>query len=204
SLAKLAKHYSILLIVDDIQVGCGRTGSFFSFEYFDVEPDIICLSKSLSGYGLPLALTLMKPEHDVFEPGEHNGTFRGHNAAFVTATAALNTYWRDGALSKKVNRDARQVRDALLDIVSDCDVDAEVRGRGMIQGIEFADKSLAGAISKAAFEKRLIIETAGPNDEVIKTLPPLTIPTEHLTRGLEILSECTKEVVASRQLISAH
>ncbi len=202
SLSKLAKEYGVLLIVDDIQVGCGRTGSFFSFEYFDVDPDIICLSKSLSGYGLPLALTLLKPEHDVFEPGEHNGTFRGHNAAFVTATAALNEYWRDDELTRKVNRDARQVRDALLDIASECDIDAEVRGRGMIQGIEFANKSVASAISKAAFEKGLVIETSGPSDEVIKTLPPLTISQEHLARGLEIIAECAHEVMASKQLIA--
>jgi diaminobutyrate-2-oxoglutarate transaminase len=203
SLSRLAKDYGVLLIVDDIQVGCGRTGTFFSFEYFNVDPDIICLSKSLSGYGLPLALTLMKPEHDVFEPGEHNGTFRGHNAAFVTATAALNEFWRDDELTRKVNRDARQVRDALLDIASECDIDAEVRGRGMIQGVEFANKSVAGAISKAAFEKGLVIETAGPSDEVIKTLPPLTISQEHLTRGLEVLAECTREVMTSKQLVSA-
>ena len=202
SLSKLAKEYGVLLIVDDIQVGCGRTGTFFSFEYFDVDPDVICLSKSLSGYGLPLALTLMKPEHDVFEPGEHNGTFRGHNAAFVTATAALNEYWRDDELTRKVNRDARQVRDALLDIASECDIDAEVRGRGMIQGIEFANKSIASAISKAAFEKGLVIETSGPSDEVIKTLPPLTISQEHLTRGLEIIAVCAREVMASSQLVA--
>lgn len=201
SLNKLAKEYDVLLIVDDIQVGCGRTGAFFSFEYFDVEPDIICLSKSLSGYGLPLALTLMKPEHDVFEPGEHNGTFRGHNAAFVTATAALNEYWRDDELTRKVNRDARQVRDALLDIASESDIDAEVRGRGMIQGIEFADKTVASAISRAAFEKGLVIETSGPSDEVIKTLPPLTISQDQLTRGLEILAHCAREVMRSKQLI---
>lgn len=193
ALAELARRYNVLLIVDDIQTGCGRTGPFFSFEPFDIEPDIICLSKSLSGYGLPMSLLLMKPEHDVFEPGEHNGTFRGHNAAFVTATAAIEQFWKDDELTRKVNRNARQVRDTLLDIAADHE--AEVRGRGMIQGIEFADKNIASAISREAFKRGMIIETAGPNDEVIKTLPPLTISDELLEKGLNILAESTKAAV---------
>jgi diaminobutyrate-2-oxoglutarate transaminase len=193
SLAELADRYDVLLIMDDIQVGCGRTGPFFSFEAFDVQPDIICLSKSLSGYGLPMALTLMKPEYDVFSPGEHNGTFRGHNPAFVTATAALRHFWQDQELSQQVNRYARVIRDALLDIAAD--LDAEVRGRGMIQGIEFSDASLATIISREAFERGLIIETAGPRDEVIKTLPPLTIPHDELCQGLDILAESTRSAI---------
>ncbi|MCA9047402.1 MAG: diaminobutyrate--2-oxoglutarate transaminase, partial [Planctomycetaceae bacterium] len=195
SLTRLAEKYDVLLIVDDIQVGCGRSGPFFSFEPFGLKPDIVCLSKSLSGFGLPMALTLMKPELDVFQPGEHNGTFRGHNAAFVTATAALNHFWQDDALTQKVYRDARTVRDTLLDIASEWDA-AEVRGRGMIQGIRFEDPTVASAISREAFERGLIIETAGPNDEVIKTLPPLTIAPEELASGLEILS-ASAEAVAS-------
>lgn len=202
ALGELAHKYNVLLIVDDIQVGCGRTGPFFSFEPFGLKPDIVCLSKSLSGYGLPLALTLIRPDIDVFEPGEHNGTFRGHNAAFVTATAALNEYWQDDQLNQKVNRNARQVRDALLDIA--CHYDAEVRGRGMIQGIEFADPSVASKISKEAFQRGLIIETAGPNDQVIKTLPPLTISDEQLQQGLEILADSTSAAMGSEPaLVSA-
>jgi diaminobutyrate-2-oxoglutarate transaminase len=195
ALADLARRYGVLLIIDDIQVGCGRTGPFFSFEPFDLQPDIICLSKSLSGYGLPMALTLMKPEIDAFDPGEHNGTFRGHNAAFVTATATLETFWRDDALTQKVNRDARRVRDALLDIAAD--YGAEVRGRGMIQGIQFENPNVASAISREAFQRGLIIETAGPDDEVLKTLPPITIPETQLRRGLDILAESTAAAMAT-------
>lgn len=87
-LEKLCKKYDILLIVDDIQAGNGRTGEFFSFEFAGIKPDIVTVSKSLSGYGLPMALVLFKPELDVWGPGEHNGTFRGNNMAFVTARAA--------------------------------------------------------------------------------------------------------------------
>jgi len=91
-LQKLCRTYKILLIIDDIQAGCGRTGTFFSFEQAALDPDIICLSKSISGSGLPMALTLVKPEIDCFSPGQHNGTFRGNNLAFVTARHALD-YW---------------------------------------------------------------------------------------------------------------
>ncbi len=200
SLAELAKRFDVLLIVDDIQVGCGRTGPFFSFEPFGIEPDIVCLSKSLSGYGLPFAITLMKPELDVFNPGEHNGTFRGHNPAFVTATAALDQFWRDDALTQKVNRDARIIRNTLLDLAGQAD--GEVRGRGFIQGVQFADPSLANEVSHEAFKRGLIIETAGPSDEVLKTLPPLTIPSEQLEKGLSILAE-SLEAALSKDLVAS-
>lgn len=191
-LEALAKETGALLVVDDIQVGCGRTGPFFSFEAAGITPDIVCLSKSLSGYGLPLAITLMKPDLDQWEPGEHNGTFRGHNLAFVTATAALETYWTSDDLTKKVNHDAARVRDVMFSLADLCE--ADVRGRGLIQGIEFDDKSLACEISQEAFRHGLVIETAGPQDEVLKALPPLTIDQENLEKGLKILQESAVRV----------
>lgn len=198
-LSLLAKRFGILLIVDDIQVGCGRTGPFFSFEPFEMQPDIICLSKSLSGYGLPMALTLMKPEYDVFQPGEHNGTFRGHNAAFVTAEAALQAFWKTSELTETVNRNARLIRDTLLDLASGGD--AQVRGRGLIQGIQFADSRLAGRISREAFKRGLLIETSGPSDEVLKTLPPLNISEQELQAGLEILSDSCQSIMNQPALV---
>lgn len=192
-LESVAKEIGAFLIVDDIQVGCGRTGPFFSFERAGISPDMICLSKSLSGYGLPLAITLMKPELDKWNPGEHNGTFRGHNPAFVTATAALETYWACDELTKKVNRDAARVREVMFSLADDYEVD--VRGRGLIQGIEFEDQSVASEISREAFERGLIIETAGPCDEVLKALPPLTTDEEGLERGLEIMEESARKVL---------
>src|SRR5699024_8229259 len=93
-IAEIAKKFDILLIVDDIQAGCGRTGTFFSFEPAGIEPDIVCLSKSIGGYGLPMAITLFKRELDIWGPAEHNGTFRGNNLAFVAATEALN-FWEN-------------------------------------------------------------------------------------------------------------
>jgi diaminobutyrate-2-oxoglutarate transaminase len=97
-LEKICRAREIVLIVDDIQAGCGRTGTFFSFEPAGIKPDIVTLSKSLSGMGLPLAVTLIRPDLDEWMPGEHNGTFRGNNHAFVTAAAAIEHFWKDGRL----------------------------------------------------------------------------------------------------------
>ncbi|MBW3599391.1 MAG: diaminobutyrate--2-oxoglutarate transaminase [Planctomycetes bacterium] len=191
-LEKVARRFEALLIVDDIQVGCGRTGPFFSFEPAGISPDVVCLSKSLSGYGLPFAITMMKPEFDVWDPGEHNGTFRGHNPAFVTAAAALDAYWRDDELAKEVRRKGAQIRDVFLNLASD--YGGEVRGRGMIWGIAFDDDSRASNISRAAFERGLIIETAGPRDETLKALPPLTIDDEGLQQGLDIIQDAVQAV----------
>ncbi|MGD8310807.1 MAG: diaminobutyrate--2-oxoglutarate transaminase, partial [Chromatiales bacterium] len=190
-LQALAREHGIVLIVDDIQVGCGRTGPFFSFEPAGIEPDILCLSKSLSGFGMPLAITLVRPELDVFSPGEHNGTFRGNNPAFVTATAALEHYWRDDRLTAEVEAKGEQVRAFLEQLGGDLpDVRTAVRGRGLIQGIEFVDQpELADRISHEAFKRGLIVETAGANAQVLKVLPPLTIPEASLRRGLEIIRE---------------
>lgn len=194
-LREMTARHGVLLIVDDIQVGCGRTGRFFSFEEAGIVPDMICLSKSLSGYGLPLSVLLIKPEHDVWEPGEHNGTFRGHNPAFVTATAALEHYWSDDSFAK-------QVRARETELTSWVEAKAsrhEVRpkGRGLIQGLELPDGA-APRIAKRAFEAGVLVETAGARDEVLKFLPPLTIETELFERGLDIVGGCLRDELRNR------
>ena len=192
-LAAILKRHGVLLILDDIQVGCGRTGPFFSFEPAGIEPDMICLSKSLSGFGLPLAIMLMRPELDQWAPGEHNGTFRGNNPAFVTATAALE-FWRDDSLERATARKAAAIEARLDKIIEAMPVKGVRKGRGMIQGIEFEDQALAGKISEAAFKRGLIIETAGIDDQVLKLLPPLMIPEADLEQGLSIIAEAVAEV----------
>ncbi|MDQ2184541.1 diaminobutyrate--2-oxoglutarate transaminase [Alcaligenaceae bacterium A4P071] len=196
-LEQLCKRHDMLLIVDDIQVGCGRTGSFFSFESAGISPDIITLSKSLSGYGLPMSLVLMKPELDIWKPGEHSGTFRGNNLAFVTAAEALDTYWADDAFSKEIARKERIVRDWLENVASSYpNAGLEVRGRGLIQGLVTAgDHGLANQIAHKAFEHGVVIETSGANDEVLKLLPSLTIEDELLTRGLDVIERSLGEVL---------
>jgi len=194
-LREITKKHGIVLIVDDIQVGCGRTGAFFSFEDAGIEPDIITLSKSLSGYGLPLSLVLMKPELDVWAPGEHNGTFRGHCPAFVTATAALD-YWVDSDFEMSVRKKSRLVQRRLDEILHQSSVSAKVRGRGLIWGVEFENPQLAAKISAACFERGLIIETAGIDDQVLKLLPSLTIEDADLLLGLEIIEQSIADVSA--------
>jgi diaminobutyrate-2-oxoglutarate transaminase len=193
-LADLCKRQDLLLIVDDIQMGCGRTGPFFSFETAGIVPDIVCLSKSLSGYGLPLALTLFRPELDVWEPGEHNGTFRGVDPAFVTAAAALDV-WTDEVLEQQTAAKGDLVRRALRRIADDHgDLVTDVRGRGLVWGLAFADPSLPGAICRSAFEQGLLMETSGPRDEVVKLLPPLTTSEQDLDEGLAILAGAVDRV----------
>jgi diaminobutyrate-2-oxoglutarate transaminase len=196
-LAELAKRLDVLLVVDDIQVGCGRTGPFFSFEPAGIQPDIVCLSKSLSGYGLPLALVLLKPEIDVWEPGEHSGTFRGHNPAFVTATEALRTWWTSDALSAEVERKGEHVRRRLDDMIAGHPAaKAEIRGRGLIQAIASQVPGLSKRISREAFERGLIAETCGPDGYVLKLLPPLVIDDASLDRGLDIVAESLQAALA--------
>jgi diaminobutyrate-2-oxoglutarate transaminase len=192
----------MLLIVDDIQVGCGRTGGFFSFETAGITPDIVTLSKSLSGFGLPMSLVLLRRELDVWEPGAHSGTFRGNNLAFVTAAQALETYWADAALSEEVAAKERLVRDWLENLAHSCrNAGLGVRGRGLIQGLVApVGDGLAGRIARRAFEQGVVIETSGAHDEVLKVLPALTISREQLQRGLEIIERSVGEVLAGEGL----
>jgi diaminobutyrate-2-oxoglutarate transaminase len=200
-LAALARRHGAVFIVDDIQVGCGRTGPFFSFEEAGIRPDIVCLSKALSGFGLPLALVLIRPELDVWKPGEHNGTFRGNNHAFVTGAHALRLFWRDDALQRDVIAKGKRVRERLSALAER--FGGEVRGRGLIAGLALRDPNAAAQASKAAFERGLIIETSGPRDEVLKVLPPLTIERELLERGLDIVTESLAAVYADGSLREA-
>ncbi|EWH11220.1 diaminobutyrate--2-oxoglutarate aminotransferase [Catenovulum agarivorans DS-2] len=193
-LQNLAKKHGALLIVDDIQAGCGRTGKFFSFEEAGLKPDIVTLSKSLSGFGLPLAIVLFKPELDEWAPGEHNGTFRGNNHAFITAKTALETYWADQEFEKEIQQKAELVHSYFQSVVDELGVThARLKGRGLMQGIEFRTGDIADSITSRAFEKGLIIETAGNQGQVVKCFCPLTIETQDLEKGLKIVVEAIAE-----------
>jgi diaminobutyrate-2-oxoglutarate transaminase len=194
-LADRCQLHDMLLIVDDVQMGCGRTGPFFSFEIAGITPDLVCLSKSISGYGLPLALTLIRQDLDVWEPGEHNGTFRGFNPALVTATAALRTYWQDDALERSSIAKGRRIG-AVLTALAESVPGTEIqpRGRGMVHGLAFAEGELARGVSAAAFERGLLVERAGPEDEVVKLLPPLTVTDSEIDQGLALLADAIQAV----------
>ncbi len=189
-LADLCRRNGMLLIVDDVQMGCGRTGPFFSFEEAGIVPDIVCLSKSIGGFGTPMAMTLFRPELDIWEPGEHNGTFRGYNPAFVTATSALNTYWRTTDLQESTLAKGTRIGEALDAIASAVPSEGiTTKGRGLARGLAFDNGELARKVCTAAFERGLLMETAGPNGEVAKLMPALTITDRELDEGLAILRE---------------
>ncbi|MBC7723392.1 MAG: diaminobutyrate--2-oxoglutarate transaminase [Burkholderiaceae bacterium] len=195
-LAALCSKHGILLILDDIQMGCGRTGGFFSFEEAGIVPDMVCLSKSISGYGIPMALTLVRPELDIWEPGEHNGTFRGIGPAFITATEAIRAFWSDETLQKSTISKGLKVESHFNRLVADYpEAGLIAKGRGLARGLQFASGDLADQVCAEAFERGLLMETSGPNGEVMKILPALTISDEDLQRGLAIIETCVAAVL---------
>lgn len=196
-LAAVCRRHGVLLIVDDIQMGCGRVGSFFSFEDAGITPDVVCLSKSISGYGLPMALTLIRPDLDVWKPAEHNGTFRGFNPAFVTAAESMRAYWSDDALEKSTRVKGEQVVGGIEQIVASYpDARLATRGRGLAQGLRATSGEVASQISAAAFERGLLVETCGPDGEVVKLLPPLSVSSGEVDQALEILDASVRSALA--------
>ncbi|MFT4520491.1 MAG: diaminobutyrate-2-oxoglutarate transaminase [Halioglobus sp.] len=201
-LDEVCKKHDVLLIVDDIQAGCGRTGTYFSFEEAGIKPDIVTLSKSLGGYGLPFAVVLFRPELDLWKPGEHNGTFRGNNFAFVTAKAAIDHYWSDSRFTNEIKRKGKYISERLTSIVTRYGEDNfTIRGRGMFQGINCVNGDIAGAITRRAFKEGLIIETSGAEDHVVKFLCPLVISDENLKKGIDIVEQAIKETCAGEDSI---
>jgi diaminobutyrate-2-oxoglutarate transaminase len=189
-LRALCEHWKILLIVDDIQVGCGRTGEFFSFETAGIVPDLVCLSKSIGGYGLPMALLLMRRELDVWKPGDHTGTFRGNQMAILAGTAAIHL-WGNRDFVDALSRRAVRLHDQLVAAIP-VKNGPKLRGRGFIWGLDFTDSGgpeIAGAVARRAFELGLIVERCGRDDVVIKVMPPIIADDELLKRGCEILAE---------------
>ncbi|GMX67324.1 diaminobutyrate--2-oxoglutarate transaminase [Paenibacillus elgii] len=209
-LSALCERHGILLICDDIQAGCGRTGTFFSFERAGIVPDLVILSKSIGGYGLPMSLVLMKLELDIWHPGEHNGTFRGNQLAFIGGTAALE-YRKQVNLEQEVAAKAAFLDSFLHKEIAPLDANIQIRGIGMIWGIDVSnltDKAISKKIVAECYERGLIIERAGRGDTVIKIMPPLNIETELLMQGMAIIKTsmqkfCAQEVCSERQGVYA-
>tara|TARA_A100001037_G_scaffold303183_1_gene336584 strand:+ start:4497 stop:5816 length:1320 start_codon:yes stop_codon:yes gene_type:complete len=196
NLQTVCRKHEVLLIIDDIQMGCGRTGSFFSFSDADLEPDIVTMSKSLSGYGLPMALVLLKPELDNWRPGEHNGTFRGNNLAFVTARRALEIFWQDSQFADRIQERGSVLEGRLQDYLDSGPGESiQLRGRCMVQGLDFGSGKRATAVAKRAFEKGVVIETSGAKGQVLKFLTPLNISQSDLEDGLNRVKQAIDEVI---------
>lgn len=186
----------ILMIVDDVQVGCCRSGTFFSFERAGIEPDIVVMSKSIGGLGMPLAIVLHKEELDNWRPGEHNGTFRGNQLSFVAGKAAIE-YLLENNVEAETRRKGEIVKDFVEKEILPLDSRLELRGIGLIWGIDFGaiDSSLSEKVIEKCFEKNLICECAGREGAVVKIMPPLVIEDELLLEGLSKLKKSIEETL---------
>ncbi len=186
----------ILMIVDDVQVGCCRSGSFFSFERAGIEPDIVVMSKSIGGIGMPLAIVLHKESLDNWKPGEHNGTFRGNQLSFVAGKAAIE-YLTENNVEAETVRKGEIVKNFIEKEILPFDSRLELRGIGLIWGIDFGkiDAALSEVIIEKCFEKNLICECAGRAGSVVKVMPPLVIEDELLLEGLNRLKKSVEEVL---------
>ncbi|MDM7459868.1 MAG: diaminobutyrate--2-oxoglutarate transaminase [Paracoccus sp. (in: a-proteobacteria)] len=199
TVAQIAHDNGALLIVDDVQAGCGRTGRFFSFEEAGVVPDLVPMAKSISGFGLPMALVLVRPRHDVFGPAEHNGTFRGNTHAFVTARVAIEKFWATPDFQTALAEKARLIERRLGELAA-LIPGAYLKGRGLMRGVDVGSGDLAGAICARAFEGGLVIETSGNEDQVVKILAPLTTPDALFERGFDILLDAARHVLSSSRI----
>jgi diaminobutyrate-2-oxoglutarate transaminase len=198
----VAREIGALVIVDEIQTGCGRTGPFFSFEHFSVVPDIVCVSKSISGLGLPMALLLIKPEYDQWKPGEHNGTFRGNNFAFVTAAAALD-FWDDPSFLGLLQTNIEYMGSRLDQLCERfASAHAVRKGRGLFAGIDIGDGAVAVQVRTEAFRRGLMFETCGGAGSVLKFMPPLNIDTNLLDEGLDVVEQAMASALAEPAFVT--
>lgn len=195
-LRDLCDRHDILMICDDIQVGCGRTGTFFSFERANIIPDMVTVSKSIGGCGMPLAMVLFKPELDIWEPGQHTGTFRGNQLSLIAGKAGLETFIEQ-KLDTEVTRKGAIVEAFLRDEIMALDKRIGYRGIGLIWGIDFSafDEDITKPLIAACFNNGLIVERVGRDNNVLKLMPPLIIEDELLIKGLEIVKKSLKEIL---------
>jgi diaminobutyrate-2-oxoglutarate transaminase len=191
NIRRICDELDILMIVDDVQVGNGRSGDFFSFERADIIPDMVVLSKAIGG-GMPLSILLYKEELDnIWNRGEHTGTFRGNNLSFVAGVKCLE-YWKDDNFSLSIKEKSKFIEKRLNDIKSK--YINSIRGYGFIWGIVMNSSENALKVREECFKNGLILELVGANDEVVKLLPPLIITQKDLEKGLDILEKVIKEL----------
>jgi diaminobutyrate-2-oxoglutarate transaminase len=193
---QLAKDVGALFILDDIQAGCGRTGSYFSFDDMGLDPDVITLAKGLGGFGTPIAMNMVKAEHDKhWQPGEHTGTFRGQNISFIAGREALR-YFEDDKLMTDVKRKGDIMRGVLDELAATLKGQGlAVRGKGMMQALDVQDGAKAKEIAKTCFENGMLFGPCGTQGKVLKLIPPLTIADEDLNEGLQIFKDAVLHVM---------
>jgi diaminobutyrate-2-oxoglutarate transaminase len=192
-LRRVTRELDIPLIVDEVQSGGGRTGTWFAFEQHGIAPDVIVASKAIGGLGMPIAIVLHHEQLDAFAPGAHTGTFRGNQLAFAAGAAAARIIERDQIL-EHVREMGAYALASLEGFVSDYDIVAEARGSGLMLGLELVDPSTgepnsraAAAVQRSAIEGGLILELGGRGDSVVRLLPPLNVTRRTLDQAVDIL-----------------
>jgi diaminobutyrate-2-oxoglutarate transaminase len=195
-IAALAKEMGALLIADEIQTGCGRTGTFFSFEHFGIVPDLVCLSKSISGMGSPMSILLINPALDAWERGEHTGTFRGFAYSYVTGAKALRHFWTNQdflsdleSLSRHWTRSLESLKEEFPGHV------LAIRQLGMLAGVALSSRNFAAGLQQNCFRRGLIVEFVGPEHDVMKLLPALTITHEEIDFATGIIRNALEDTI---------
>ena len=194
----ICDKHDILMVVDDVQVGCARTGTFFSFERAGIVPDIVTQSKSIGGYGMPFALVLIRPELDLWEPGEHNGTFRGYQLSMIAAKAGLEVMLNEH-VEERVQKLSAVIAQAMEEVQALSPEKIKTRGMGFVWGVDFWRFDHDGVTSKKVldecFKNGLIVERVGRGNTVVKVMPELLIEEETLKKGLDILKNSISNVI---------
>ncbi len=210
-LRRITTEHGILLILDEIQCGVGKSGYRFAFEESGITPDILCLSKAIGG-GLPMSILVFNKQIDTWKAGEHTGTFRGNQLAMVSGAKTMEIIERDN-LVEHANIAGNYFRLGLEEIQTRVDCIAEVRGKGLMLGIEIvtpsgsknkfdereADSELTLSIQRASLERGLIVEKGGRDGSVIRFLPPLIITFEQIDFALRTLEAA---IIASGGLLT--
>lgn len=187
TLREVTQRHGIVLILDEVQSGFGRTGKMFAYEHAGIDPDIVVMSKAIGG-GLPLAVLGIRRELDAWQPGAHSGTFRGNQMAMASGLATLTILQRDGLAERARQRGERLMHDFAA-LAERYPAIGQVRGRGLMLGLEIVDERqpadalgafpmdahLAALIQKHCFEHGLLLERGGREGSVVRLLPPLVI-----------------------------
>ncbi|HVK95069.1 MAG TPA: diaminobutyrate--2-oxoglutarate transaminase [Noviherbaspirillum sp.] len=212
---RITEEHGILLIIDEVQTGFGRTGKLFAFEHAGIVPDILVLSKAIGG-SLPLSVLVYRKQFDQWKPGAHIGTFRGNQLAMAAGLASLK-YIKSQQIPEQAAQRGRQLMQHLAALQQEMSEIGDVRGRGLMIGVEIVDgagktdalgqplanPALASAIQRTCFRKGLILELGGRHSSVVRFLPPLIITEAQMERVAHLFSEAVREACHTSQEVSA-
>lgn len=183
---------NILLILDEVQTGMGRTGTLFAYQQYGAEPDIMTLAKGLAS-GVPIGAAMAKKKADVFKAGEHGATFGGNPLACAAAYATVK-FIIENDVTGNAERVGQYLKNRLEELKTEFDFIVEVRGRGFLQAMQF-NKDIADGVVMACLQKGLLVNRVKPN--ALRFIPPLIIGEKEVDRAMEILQEVLAEIANS-------